>query len=131
MPRRRKKGQPSDLEAEFSHRIRVADLPMPETELRFAAERVGSAPGMRQRLKKYGLKDWRFDFAWREHKVAVELNGGNYVQGRHSNATQLTGEYQKINKAQQLGWVVLIFDRKLVESGEALRQLKIMLRLRR
>lgn len=130
MPRK-KKNQPSDLELEFMHQIRVAQLPKPERELRFAAERVGSAPGMRERLKKYSLQDWRFDLAWREHKLAVELNGGNYVGGRHSNATQLTGEYRKINKAQQLGWVVLIFDRKLVESGEALRQLKIMLRLRR
>jgi len=107
--------------------IRSVGLPNPSREVRFAAERVGSAPGMRKRLKKYGLKDWRFDFLFRDQKLAIEVNGGNYSRGRHTNATALTSEYQKINKAQQLGFTVLIFDGTMIKSGEALRQIEFML----
>lgn len=120
---------PSELEQLFMNQVRAAGLPLPGVEVHFAKERVGSATGIRKRLKKYGLKDWRFDFVWRAHRVAVEINGGNYVQGRHSNATALTDEYRKINKAQQLGYKVLLFDGGMVKSGEALRQVKFMLRL--
>jgi len=123
-----KKKKTDHLVNDLMNQIIAAGLPRPCTEVRFAMERIGSAPGIRSRLKKYGLKDWRFDFLFREERLAIEVNGGNYVGGRHSNATALTDEYRKINKAQQLGFRVLIFDGKLIKSREAVRQIAFMLR---
>ena len=47
-----------------SHRIGL-DLVWPEREFRFCERR------------------WRFDFAWPSHKVAVEIDGGIFIHGRH------------------------------------------------
>jgi very-short-patch-repair endonuclease len=65
-----------------------ADLPIPEREYVFAKPRK-----------------WRFDFAWPEQRVAVEVNGGRYAfaGGRHSGEDDL----EKIRRAGALGWRVL------------------------
>lgn len=51
---------------------------------------------------------WRFDYACLELKIAVELNGGNFVGGRHSNPVALGKEYEKMSQAAADGWAVLI-----------------------
>ena len=51
---------------------------------------------------------WRFDYACLGLKIAVELNGGNFVGGRHSNPVALGKEYEKMSQAAADGWAVLI-----------------------
>jgi len=62
--------------------------------------------------KFHETRGWRFDLAWVEEKVAVELQGGNYKNGRHTRAVPLHGEYDKLNAAALGGWAVLLFDTK-------------------
>ena len=50
---------------------------------------------------------WRFDYACLELKIAVELNGGLFVRGRHCQPQAMLSEYEKINTAVSLGWRVL------------------------
>lgn len=59
--------------------------------------------------KFYSKRRWRFDFAWPEIKLAVEVQGGIYVNGRHARGAALEQEYEKLNAAQILGWTVLLF----------------------
>jgi len=68
---------------------------------------------------------WRFDYAWPDQKIAVEINGGTFMAAGvgHRNGAHLHGEYEKLNVAQTLGWVVLQFDTKHVSTGEALTML--------
>jgi very-short-patch-repair endonuclease len=54
-------------------------------------------------------RKWRFDYAWPSHKVAVELEGGVWTQGRHSRPTGMIGDMDKYNTAAKLGWLVLRF----------------------
>jgi hypothetical protein len=79
-----------------------------ESEYRFCGVLVGLGDGVRARLKKAGLQDWRFDFAWPEKKVAVEIDGGQhaYAGGRHNT----DGDRLKINTATVMGWRVLRFS---------------------
>lgn len=111
----------SKLEKQFAMQIRAKGLPQPEVEYRFCAELVGAGKGLRKRLDDAGLKDWRFDFAWLAPKLAVEINGGNWVRGRHTRASALKSEYAKLNAAQKHGWTVLTYDGAMVKSGEAIR----------
>ena len=62
----KKKSAKSKLEERFAQAWaeQCPDLPQPAREYRFAARHVGQGPGVRQRLKDAGLRDWRFDFAW-------------------------------------------------------------------
>ncbi len=59
----------SKLEAQFAECAHLWGLPEPEREYRFAQEALG--------------RKWRFDFSWPEYRVAVELDGGTWVRGRH------------------------------------------------
>lgn len=52
-------------------------------------------------------REWRFDWAWPEYKVALEIQGGTFVNGRHSRGPALRKEYEKLNAALVQGWVVV------------------------
>ena len=54
-------------------------------------------------------RKWRFDFAWPERKVAVEIDGGTYSGGRHVRGKGYEGDCNKLNAAVMAGWVVLRF----------------------
>jgi len=68
------------------------NLPKPEQEFLFA--------------KSLGRK-WRFDFAWPEHKIALEVEGGIFTRGAHGSITGITRDIEKYNAAACLGWRVL------------------------
>lgn len=65
-------------------------LPTPVTEFRFHGERM-----------------WRFDYAWPPQKIALEVEGGIWTQGRHTRGKGVLGDMQKYNAAAVLGWRLL------------------------
>lgn len=58
-------------------------------------------------------RKWRFDYACPDLKIAIEIDGGvwNNVRGehagRHSGGTGQLKDFEKMNAAAELGWVVL------------------------
>jgi very-short-patch-repair endonuclease len=70
---------------------------------------------------------WRFDFAWPDHKVACEVDGGRFLVRRTAAGLKPVGQhmrdsdYEKLNEAQLLGWTVLRVTSKMVQDGRALR----------
>ena len=72
-----------------------------------------------EREYRFCERKWRFDFAWPSAKVAVEVDGGIYGQGRHNRGPTMEKDNEKLNKAATLGWVVLRFGPKAIKSGEA------------
>jgi hypothetical protein len=80
----------------------------PVLEHRFAAEIAGgTGKGLRGRLKSVGLKDWRFDLAIPEYKIAVEFDGAVFSNGRHSRGLGVISDMNKLNTATVHGWRVL------------------------
>ena len=104
-----------------------ARLPPPEAEYRFAAEAVGKHKGMRKRLQERGLKDWRFDLAWPEHMVALEIEGGGWVRGRHTRGKGFAEDIRKYLSANCMGWNVCRCDVAMVRSGMAIEALRVLL----
>lgn len=49
---------------------------------------------------------WRFDYAFPEHKIALEVEGGVWTQGRHTRAEGFLGDIEKYNTASLMGWRV-------------------------
>lgn len=64
-------------------------------------------------------RKFRFDFAWLEQRLLVEVNGGTYTKGAHSTGQGIARDYEKYNLATLQGWRVLMFDGKAIKSGEA------------
>ena len=67
--------------------------------------------GIPQYVEEYRFnppKRSRFDFAWPLFKIAVEIDGGQWVAGggRHNQDK----DREKINRASALGWTVIRFS---------------------
>ena len=68
----------------------TAGLPAPVAELKFCPDRR-----------------WRFDYAWEDRRVALEVEGGVYTGGRHTSSAGFVKDMAKYNRATVLGWRVL------------------------
>lgn len=74
----------------FPRACLAVGIPAPIAEYRFAPPRR-----------------WRFDWAWPSEKIAMEVQGGLFTQGRHSRGAALLKEHEKLNAAAVMGWRVL------------------------
>ena len=93
----KRKGRPSPLSADpqgatasqqvFMAVIHHSGLPAPMLEYRFHPERL-----------------WRMDYAWPASKVALEVDGGIWVNGGHNRGAQMLKTWEKENAAAVLGW---------------------------
>lgn len=100
--------------------IRAAKLPVPEREWRFARALCGGdGPGVRLRLLRAGLQDWRMDFAWPAQLVALEMDGGLYTGGRHVQGSGAEEDARKLSTAVAAGWRVLRASPRHVKQGQA------------
>lgn len=54
-------------------------------------------------------RQWRFDYAIPDLRIAIEIDGGIWINGRHNRASGYLGDMEKFNAAATLGWVVLKF----------------------
>jgi hypothetical protein len=97
-------GMDSELEMILENRVAIAGLPLGVTQHRFAEGRR-----------------YRFDRAWPDQLVAVEVQGGIWTRGRHARGSGIAAECQKFSLAAALGWRVLPVTREMIESGEAVR----------
>jgi very-short-patch-repair endonuclease len=52
-------------------------------------------------------RQFRFDFAWIEEKLALECDGGIWTRGAHGRGTGITRDHEKRNLATLQGWRVL------------------------
>lgn len=62
-------------------------------------------------------RKWRFDVAFLDAKVAVELEGGIWTRGRHVRPKGYKNDMEKYNAAQADGWVVLRFCANDIEQS--------------
>jgi len=67
-------------------------LPMPVAEYRF-----------------HPTRKWRIDWAWPKYKLAVEIEGGIWVKGRHNRGKGFLGDIEKYNELTRMGWKLFRF----------------------
>lgn len=86
---------------------RAAGLPEPVPEYQF-----------------HSARRWRFDFAWPMQRIAIEIDGGIWSQGRHTRGSGYLRDLAKFNAAMMLGWKVLKYAPD--QMGQAITDLRIM-----
>ncbi len=69
--------------------------------------------GMEREYRFHPTARWRFDAAWPARRVAVEIDGGQWVAhgGRHARDEDRV----KLNEAAALGWRVLRLSTQQIE----------------
>jgi very-short-patch-repair endonuclease len=97
-------GPGSKLEAEFALQLRAHGVTGWTREFRF-----------------HPTRKWRFDFAFPEQKVAIELHGATYSNGRHNRGTGMRNDADKTNAAQLMGWLTLTFTSDHLKDGTAMQ----------
>ena len=83
-----------------------AGIPTPAAEYRFAPPRR-----------------WRFDFAWPDYRIALEVEGGIWTGGRHVRGKGYEKDCEKYNTAQLEGWKVYRVTPAMIRDGRALELL--------
>jgi very-short-patch-repair endonuclease len=67
---------------------------------------------------------WRFDLALLGPKVAVEIDGGGWVGGRHHREQGRRNDNQKATEAQRLGWLLVRVSWEHILDGQALELIR-------
>lgn len=130
LPRKPARASKPDYPELLTKQVCMVSLPPPVRELRFAAESVGGVgKGIRSRLAESGLRDWRFDLAWPAQLLAVEVDGGGFVNGGHSRGAHMESDCAKISTAVSMGWRVMRVTPRQVKNGEALRWVESALKV--
>jgi len=88
-------------------------IPAPEYEYRF-----------------HPVRKWRFDMAWPDYMVALEVEGGVHVRGRHSRGAGMVKDMEKYNHAIMCGgWFVLRCtprDVCMLETAEMVKKVLVI-----
>jgi very-short-patch-repair endonuclease len=100
----------SPLEQLALFMLEAEGLPAPITEHRFAAPRR-----------------WRFDFAWPAQHLALEIEGGSWVGGRHVRPAGFAKDCEKYAHAVLLGWRVIRVTSDQLKDGQAMRWVRAAL----
>lgn len=92
----------SELEESVEKQLSIFKIPPPVREFRFAPPRR-----------------WRFDFAWPDVKVALEVEGGIWGGGRHTRGAGFIADCDKYNAAALAGWRVFRITERHVKDWAA------------
>ena len=103
----------SALEEKLALQLRLASVPTPTREYRFAWAAM--------------KRGWRMDFAWPELMIGVEVDGGSWSGGRHTRGKGFAEDCVKFNAATLLGYRVLHFTGDQIRSGYALETIEALI----
>lgn len=91
----------------LDRQCQLAGVPIPVAEYRF-----------------HPTRRWQFDQAWPALLIAVEIDGGGFVQGRHSRGAGVEKDCEKFCEAALLGWRIFRVTPRMVRDGRALGYLE-------
>ena len=99
----------SKLEEEFLTQLKMCGLPRPD----------------KREFKFHDTRKWRVDFCYSSIKLAVEIEGGEWVNGRHNR--QLAQDAEKYNELVLSGYRLLRFTGSMIKKGIAMDQMEKVL----
>lgn len=118
-PKKRQKRSQSPLEAKFES-IWVREF-NPESPYLFP---------LRKEYRFHPKRRYRFDFAWPDMKVALELDGGLFLKrGGHTSCSGKTRDCEKDFLAIQNGWYVIRWTAAMITTENCYKLRDVLLGL--
>lgn len=90
-----------------SKKIPASTIKTPKAIIHITRVLNGLGVSFSEEYKFHPIRKFRFDFAIVNSKIAIEYEGLMSNKSRHTTISGYTGDAEKYNLAQQLGWVVL------------------------
>lgn len=114
--RRRPASQRGRTKAAVSH--------VPERDYPHVTFQALDVPKAVPEYRFHPTRRWRWDWAWPEEMVALEINGGIFNYGRHNRATGYLRDMEKLREAACLGWRVVGCTPQELTIGKAAELVK-------
>jgi hypothetical protein len=103
---------------------------MARAKTKAAAKKAAPTPlgSLAERFAQYGpeleyrfhpTRRWRLDLAFPRYRLAVEVEGGAWVNGRHNRGGGFIKDMEKYNALAMAGWLLLRFVPRQVKNGAA------------
>lgn len=102
---------------------------MPDRYVQYLSKQMGVECVSEYRFHQ--TRRWRFDYAFPELKVAIEIDGGVWNYGRHNRPAGYIKDMEKFNAAATLGWIVLKFTPQEKYSLKTLSQIQATIESRK
>lgn len=100
----------SDLEEHLCYVIHAAGLPAPVRQYRAIMPRR-----------------WKWDLAWPDYRILLEVDGAIWIQGRHTRGPGVEADAEKQSAAAAAGWRTMRVTKGLITSGRALELIEAAL----
>lgn len=65
-------------------------------------------------------RKWKFDYAWPTYNIAMEFEGGTFINGAHTRGAHYESDCIKYSEAAILGWCVIRVTAAMVREGIAI-----------
>jgi len=79
-----------------------------QQDIKFRAHcRSLGIPEPRAEVQFHSTRKWRFDYAWPQYRVALEIEGGVFTGGRHTSGAGFMKDAEKYNYAACMGWAII------------------------
>ena len=88
-------------------KIKQGKVKIDYSKLLFPALASIGLPNPEPEFKFCETRRWRFDFAWKEFKLALEIEGMVWRNGRHTRGSGFVKDMEKYNNAAKLGWRII------------------------
>jgi very-short-patch-repair endonuclease len=116
---RNPKDKPTTAAAQLKEALRKAKQQKLTRRFLFAWRAAGG-PRLMCEVVFHPTRKWRFDFADREKRVAVELEGGVWTGGAHTRGEHYESDCEKYNAAAALGWRVFRLTTRMISREHLL-----------
>lgn len=78
----------------------------------------------------HDTRKWRFDIAFPVVKLAIEIDGGLFVDGGHSRGRARIKDMERDIAANLLGWLVVRMPPEWIKPGTALAHIEQLIKVR-
>lgn len=77
-----------------------------------------------EEFRFHPVRRWRADFYIPSGRLLIEIEGGGFVQGRHSRGVGMRNDCEKYAEAMMLGYQVLRVVPDQIDNGKALEWIR-------
>jgi len=118
MPKKIGQAELNSLKKAVEAKIKINRYAKFEAALTYSAKELGWGLVVAE-FKFHPVRKWRADFAIPSAKLLIEIEGGFWIQGRHSRGGGSEKDIEKYNTSSIMGYALLRFSPKQANNLSA------------